>query len=105
MLLTRTDISQISAEFTLGDRHESAVIMIEGALSWIQAPEQESNHHAQYIRGCCLQSGLHWPQDGKAGLELIRAAAEGGHASAQCKLGFAYNSGTDVEQDRVKAFE
>lgn len=91
--------------FSIGDRQESALIMIEDIVPWLQNPEQENNQHALYITGFCLQYGLHWEQNGPEGLAFIRKAADMGHASAQCKLGFAYNSGTDVEQDRSIAFK
>ena len=105
MLLLRTDLSQIAAACTLGDPNEAASIMIEDIVPWLEAPEQQQNQHALYIKGFCYQYGIHWAMDGPEGLAYIRKAANLGHSSAQCKLGFAYNSGTDVEQDRTVAFE
>jgi TPR repeat protein len=91
--------------FTLGEPQESASIMIEDIIPWLEAPEQENNQHALYITGFCLQYGIHYEKNGVNGLASIRKAANLGHASAQCKVGFAYNSGTDVKQDRSIAFE
>lgn len=105
VLLLRKDLSQIAKTFSIGDHQDSASIMIEDIVPWLKAPEQENNQHALYITGFCLQYGIHWEQNGSEGLAYIRKASEMGHASAQCKLGFAYNSGTDVAQDRSIAFE
>jgi TPR repeat protein len=105
VLLLRTDLSQIMAEFTLGEPREAASIMIADIVPWLEAPAQQQNQHALYIRGFCYQYGIHWEMNGPEGLAYIRRAADMGHASAQCKLGFAYNSGTDIEQDRAIAFE
>ena len=79
--------------------------MIEDIVPWLEAPEQLHNPHAQYIGGVCRQYGLHWERDGLGALEFFRRASDMHHASAQCRLGFAYNSGTDVKQDRSIAFE
>lgn len=105
VLLLRTDLSLIQASFGIGDPFGSATIMIEDILPWLGASEQETNPDSLYITGVCYQYGLHWEQDGTKGLSYLKRAADVGHASAQCRLGFAYNSGTDVDQDRGVAFE
>jgi len=105
VLMRRTDLSQILSTFSIGDPMESATIMIEDILPWLEAEEQQANPNAQYIIGVCHQYGIHWEQDGPKGLKYLTKAAGMEHASAQCRLGFAYNSGTDVEQDRDMAFE
>lgn len=105
MLLLRNDLSLIHANFGMGDPYDSASIMVEDIVQWLEAPDQENNQHALYISGCCYQYGVHWEIDSRKGLNCIRKAADLGHASAQCRLGYAYNSGTDVEQDRSVAFE
>ena len=91
--------------FQVGDSHSSATIMIEDIVDWLDAPAQANNPHALYIMGFCLQYGIHWERNGPKALTFIERASDMGHTSAQCKLGYAYNSGTDVEQNRQVAFE
>ena len=62
--------------------------------------------YAVYRIGCCYREGMHgYPQDHNKALELYHRAAELGHATAYCSIGYAYQLGQGVEVDNKKAMD
>ena len=49
------------------------------------------------VLGSCYYCGVGVPESAKEAAQLFRAAAEQGHAQAQCKLGWCYEIGEGVE--------
>lgn len=59
---------------------------------------------AMYNLGCCYSKGSRGKlQDIKKALELFYQAAELGHGTAYCNVGYAYDNGEGVEVDEKKA--